>query len=43
MEKNPEKNLKDVRKSVIPVVRLLAGRLGSLSRGDTQQPSQVGA
>lgn len=35
MEKNPEKNLKDVRKSVIPVVRLLAGRLGWLVNDQT--------
>ena len=40
MEKNPEKNLKDVRESVIPVVRLLAGRLGWLV--DDQTISRIG-
>ncbi len=40
MEKNPEKNLKDVRKSVIPVVRLLAGRLGW--QVDDQTISRIG-
>ena len=40
MEKNPEKNLKDVRESVIPVVRLLAGRLGWLV--DDQTIARIG-